>query len=95
MRLTDEQKTALQTQIEARAAQYVTEPSKGLAAGYQPEQVRTWGPSEVGRPRERMNRRSDYESWLYGVARKDLPPGTWRIQAVVGEGPSSAFLIVL
>ena len=95
MQLTDEQKVALQTRVEALAAQYTAEPSKGLAAGYRPEQLQAWGPAEVGRPRERMNARSDYAAWLYGIARKDLPSNTWRIEAGMGHGPTSAVLIIL
>lgn len=95
MRFSEEQKTALKDRLEALATRYFTSPEEGLSAGYSPERVRRPGPAEIGQPRRMMNRRSEYAAWLYGIARKDLPPGTWRIEEFLGEGPQSAFLMIL
>lgn len=95
MRLTEQQKIDLQAKLEAQAAEYAADPQKGLNAGYRPEQVPSLEPAEIGRPRRKTNMRSTYAAWLYGVARKDLPPGIWRIEEGMGDGPGSSALIIL
>lgn len=96
MQLTEEQKIALQAKLEALAGEYAADPQKGREAGYQPEQVWHQEPEEHGGPKPRLRkRRSDYTAWLYGIAGKDLPPGTWRIDESAGDGPGSASLDIL
>lgn len=81
--------------VEEKAAAFYADPEKGRATGYQPVQAWGWAPPLVGQERERIPQRSEYGAWLYGVAQKDLPAGTWRFQQVVGEGPGSAGIILL
>ena len=95
MRFSEEQKTAVKDRLEALAAKYSASPREGLSAGYNPEQVRCPGPAEIGRPIKMSNARSEYTAWLYGIARKELPPGIWRIDRFMGEGPDSASLVIL
>ena len=93
--MTKDQKVALVERLEAKAAEYAEVPQKGLTAGYRPEQVQGWGAAALGQPRQRINMRSLNEAWLYGVVRKDMPPGIdWQIARATGDGPGSAFLII-
>lgn len=80
---------------EAKAAAFEVDPEKGLAAGYRPVQEWGWTPTEMGQPREHVRIRSEYAAWLFGVAQKDLPDGSWRLQTAMGSGPQSAFLVTL
>lgn len=95
MQMTEQQKVGLQARLEAQAAAYAADPQKGLDAGYQPQQVPGFEPSEIGRPGRRTNMRSNHAAWLYGIAQKDLPSGTWRIDEGMGDGPGSSSLIIL
>lgn len=78
--------------VNDKAAVFCADPSKGLAAGYQP--IQDWHTSkEIGASDERIPMRSDFGAWLVGVATKDLPPGSWRFLQAMGGGPGSAFII--
>lgn len=76
----------------AKAADFASNPAKGYAAKYSPEQVWEEDPGpQVGLDRPpRHPTRSPYHAWLYGVARKDLPPGTW----LITDGPEEPELII-
>lgn len=80
---------------EAKAATFEVASDKGLAAGYHPVQEWGWTAPSIGQGRERIPLRYEYGAWLFGVAQKDLPPGSWRYNQVVGEGPGSAYITSL
>lgn len=96
--MTEVQKAELAAQLEARAAEYATDPQKGLAAGYHPVQApRIAGRAEISRqPQRKINAHSEYGGWLRGVAQRDVPAGVqWQVHDWLGEGPTSATLTIL
>ncbi len=64
--MTEDQRIVLVDKLEAKAAEFLESPQKGLSAGYRPEQVQGWGSTAVGQPRKRMNTRSPYEACCMG-----------------------------
>ncbi len=92
--MTKEQKVRIAAKMMEGALEFADDPAKGQAAGYTPRQIRAPGPAEIGRPRQGGNGRSNYVAWLYGIAEKDLPPGTWRIEQSMGEGCMSGKLVI-
>lgn len=96
--MTEAQKAELAAQLETRAAEYQTDPQKGLAAGYRPVPApRVRGQAEVGRQSgPMMNTYSEYAGWLRGIAQRDVPAGMqWRVHDGLGEGLHSAYLTIL
>ena len=95
MQFTEAQRDALKArlpQLYALAAEYAANPQKGREAGYAPEQTWIQDPKEVGRPQRGRKGRSEHTAWLYGVARRHLPPGTWRVNEPLNAPP---FLTIL
>ncbi len=92
--MTKEQKVRIAAKMMEDALAYADDPDKGRAAGYTPRQIRVPGPAEIGRPRQARDGRSSYVAWLYGIAEKDLLPGTWRIDQGMGEGRISGKLVI-
>jgi hypothetical protein len=79
----DDPNKAAASRIVAMAKEYVADPAKGYAAGYQPRrrytQVR-----EIGRPAERVPTNTEEQAWVEGIAEKDLKPDTWRLLSGFG-----------
>ena len=80
------------TVLHALAEEFSIDPQKGQAAGYMPE--RRIDPANTGQPRRMVNMRSEFNAWLHGVARKDLPSGTWYVDETLGDGPFLTFLVL-
>ena len=67
----------LKAEVEAKAAEFLADPSKGRAQGYEPEHK--YGQSQTINSSERLKLRSDHVAWLYGVARRDLVGWRWQV----------------
>jgi hypothetical protein len=73
----------LEARIEAQAAEYAADPSKGRDDGYWPERI--YRPVLNGQSAGPLRVRSDRAAWLIAVAKRDLSDWRWRvIEGVAG-----------
>lgn len=91
MEVTEEQARRAKERLVELARSFAADPAAGRAAGYEPEERRVREPAEIGRARGWTDGRSPFAAWLYAVARRNLPAGSWRVDEGMGSAAELVF----